>query len=564
MTQKLAEILVASGLIERNQYEQAISLTKDRGGDIITTISQVTGINEDELYKIICEKTGVRLVFLDDIELDPSLIEIIPKTFAKKYDVVPLRRSDTGLEVGMRDPTNVILINELKFITSQEIEPCLLRPLDFDRAYETLYEENQLEKLMSDLTPAQEGVEVVENQETLNLTDLEKQSESAPVVKLINAILLDAIKKRASDIHFEPFEKFFRVRFRIDGILYEVMRPPIKLKSSILSRLKIMAKLDIAERRLPQDGRMRLRIGSREIDFRVNTVPTTHGEKAVLRLLDNTNLQFDLKNLGFEPFQRDMVIEAISRPYGMVLVTGPTGSGKTTTLYSALMELNKTSINISTIEDPVEYQLPGINQIQVNEEIGLTFASALRAFLRQDPDVILVGEIRDLETAEIAVKASLTGHLVLSTLHTNDSTSTITRLLNMGVEPFLLATSLNLILAQRLLRRVCTACAEPENVHPEVLIDLGFDQSEATTVKPIRGKGCKACSETGYKGRVAIYEVLLIDDELKDLILAGVTAAELRRHAKRKGLQTLRRAALNKVIEGITTLEEVVRVTVKD
>ncbi|MCS6961101.1 MAG: type IV-A pilus assembly ATPase PilB [Deltaproteobacteria bacterium] len=564
MSRKLLEILEQTNYIDKSQAESALKLAEEKNLNIISACSHILNCREEEILCVVSENLHLKLITLDEIELDQSLVDLIPKQLAKKYEVIPIKKVDHVLEIGMLDPTNIVQLNELKFITSHEIKPMLITPSDFERIFETLYEENHLNKIIEDFSGKSESIEVVDKTETVNLTDLEKESESAPVVKLINAILLDAIKKRASDVHFEPFEKFFRIRFRIDGILYEIMRPPVRLKNSLISRLKIMAGLDIAERRLPQDGRIKLRVGSKEIDFRVNTIPSLYGEKAVLRLLDKSNLQLDLEKLGLEKFQLKAVRDAINQPYGLVLVVGPTGSGKTTTLYSAIMELNQPSINISTIEDPIEYQLPGVNQLQVNDEIGLTFASALRAFMRQDPDVILVGEIRDLETAEIAVKASLTGHLVLSTLHTNDSTSTITRLLNMGVEPFLVSTSLSLIISQRLLRRVCASCAEPHHVHRETLLQLGFDESEVDTVKPLKGTGCKACSDTGYKGRVAIYEVLPTDDELKDLVLAGVNAVELRKHAKRKGLQTLRRSALNKVAEGISSLEEVVRVTVND
>ncbi len=562
--ERFLNILVDSNVIEQSQKNQVLQIIEAEGLDLYSACSKLSGVSPSELLSIVADSLGVKAIKLDEIELDQSLVEVIPRNLAQKYKVIPIKKEGKTLEVALVDPTNIVIINELKFITSHDLKVFLISDVEFEKGFENLYENNQLDKIIDDISASEGSVEIVENEETVNLSDLEKQSESAPVVKLVNALIVDAIKKRASDVHFEPFEKYLRIRFRIDGILYEVMRVPLKLKNSVLSRIKIMAGLDISERRLPQDGRIKLLMGSKEIDFRVNTIPTVFGEKAVLRVLDKSNLHLDLKTLGFENFQLELFREAIKRPYGLVLVVGPTGSGKTTTLYSAIMELNQPSLNISTIEDPVEYQLPGINQLQTNEEIGLTFASALRAFMRQDPDIILVGEIRDLETAEISVKASLTGHLVLSTLHTNDSTSTITRLLNMGVEPFLVSTSLNLIIAQRLLRRVCANCAEPYEVHPEALLDLGFYESEINSVTPIKGRGCKNCSDTGYRGRVAIYEVLAVDDEIKDLILGGVTAVELRRHAKRKGLQTLRRSALNKVLEGVTSLEEVVRVTVKD
>jgi len=560
---QILDILERNQLLTKDHSELIKKISQEQGLHLIEVCEKELNLDQVTICQVIAEALGIPLLESEDLELDTSLIESIPKTVAKKYGVVPLAKHQKYLEIGMLDPTNLASINDIKFITGQEIQVKMITPSQFSRFFEKLYEDQQLNKIISDIKDEHAQVEVAEEQ-AINISELEKESESAPIIKLVNAILIDAIRKRASDIHFEPFEKNCRVRFRIDGILYEIMRPPAKLKNSISTRLKIMANLDIAERRLPQDGRIKLRLGHREVDFRVNVIPTIYGEKVVLRLLDKSNLQLNLDSLGFEAHQKELFLSAISKPYGLVLVVGPTGSGKTTTLYSALLELNKPHVNISTIEDPVEYQLNGINQIQVNEEIGLTFASCLRAFLRQDPDVILVGEIRDLETAEIAVKASLTGHLVLSTLHTNDSTSTITRLLNMGVEPFLVSTSLNLIVAQRLVRKVCSSCAEPLNVHPETLLQLGFSESELDYVRPIKGVGCKNCSNTGYSGRVAIYEVLDVNDELKDLVLSGVNANELRRHAKRLGLQTLRRSALNKVREGLTSLDEVVRVTIND
>jgi type IV pilus assembly protein PilB len=429
---------------------------------------------------------------------------------------------------------------------------------------ERLYETNvSYDQIIDDL--GDEGVEVVDTAEAIDVNELERATEDAPVVKLVNAILADSIKKRASDIHVEPYEKAFRVRFRIDGVLYEIMKPPQKLKNAITSRLKIMAELDIAERRLPQDGRIKLRIGSgKEMDFRVNVLPTLFGEKVVLRLLDKSNLQLDMMKLGFEPKQLEDFQVAISKPHGMVLVTGPTGSGKTTTLYSALAELNKMTTNISTAEDPVEFNLMGINQAQMNDDIGFNFAAALRAFLRQDPDVIMVGEIRDYETAEIAIKASLTGHLVLSTLHTNDAPSTINRLLNMGVEPFLVASSVNIIVAQRLARRVCRECAETVAVSPEVLVEIGIPAAEAAHVTVKQGKGCQKCSETGYKGRIALYEVMPMGEELRTFVLNGASAAEIKREAIKIGMTSLRQSAIARLKEGVTTIEEVLRVTAAD
>jgi type IV pilus assembly protein PilB len=409
-------------------------------------------------------------------------------------------------------------------------------------------------------------IDLVTDHDNLDTAELERESEDAPVVKLVNLILTDAVKKSASDIHIEPYEKSFRVRYRIDGVLYEVMKPPLKLKNAITSRVKIMSELDIAERRLPQDGRIKLKMGrGREMDFRVSVLPTLFGEKIVMRLLDKSNLQLDMTKLGFEVGQLDVFQNSIHQPYGMVLVTGPTGSGKTTTLYSALSELNKTSENLSTAEDPVEFNLAGINQVQMHDEIGLNFAAALRSFLRQDPDIIMVGEIRDFETAEIAVKAALTGHMVLSTLHTNDAPSTVNRLLNMGIEPFLVSSSVNCIVAQRLARRICEECKETDpDVTVEALVEAGCDAELAADVVTVKGRGCRTCSETGFKGRVAIYEVMELREELKEFVLNGASALELKREAIRLGMRTLRKSALSKLQEGITTLGEALRVSAAD
>jgi type IV pilus assembly protein PilB len=417
---------------------------------------------------------------------------------------------------------------------------------------------------MSDLDV--EDLELVQDDDDVDVGELARESEDAPVVKLVNLILTDAVKRVASDIHVEPYEKEFRVRYRIDGVLYEVMKPPMKLRNAITSRLKIMSELDIAERRLPQDGRIKLKMGrGKEMDFRVSTLPTLFGEKVVLRLLDKSNLQLDMTKLGFEQPQLDVFQDCIHRPFGMVLVTGPTGSGKTTSLYSALAELNKVSENISTAEDPVEFNLAGINQVQMHEDIGLNFAAALRSFLRQDPDIIMVGEIRDFETAEIAIKAALTGHLVLSTLHTNDAPSTVNRLLNMGIEPFLVASSVNCILAQRLARRICPECRERDTeVTKQALLDAGLSEEEVAKTQIFKGRGCRNCSETGFKGRVAVYEVMELTEELKEFVLNGASAMELKREAIRGGMTTLRRSSLNKLVEGVTTLSEVLRVSAAD
>jgi type IV pilus assembly protein PilB len=458
----------------------------------------------------------------------------------------------------------LVAINEVKFLTGYDVRVVLAKLSSVRKAIDHFYEggsaiQEVLEKIES------EDLEIVRAEQEIDLKELERATEEAPVVKLVNALLSDAIRKRASDIHIEPFERMLRVRFRIDGVLYEIMKPPLKLKNPLISRVKIMASLDIAERRLPQDGRIKLRLpGSKEMDFRVSVVPTIFGEKVVLRLLDKSSLQLDMTKLGFEDAALRDFKEAISRPHGMVLVTGPTGSGKTTTLYSALSELNRITDNISTVEDPVEYNLVGINQVQIHDDIGLSFAASLRSFLRQDPDVIMVGEIRDFETAEIAVKAALTGHLVLSTLHTNDAPSTINRLLNMGVEPFLVSSSLNLILAQRLARVICPRCKTESEYPREALLEVGFMPEDLDGQKFYHGTGCDECSSTGFRGRVALYEVLPMREEIRDAVLVGASALEIKRKAISLGMQTLRAAGLHKAREGVTTVDEVVRVTVSD
>jgi type IV pilus assembly protein PilB len=468
------------------------------------------------------------------------------------------------LTVATADPTNLIAINEIQFITGYGVRPVLATPSEIKKAIDRRYGKTSYDEVLKKFDD--DGMEVVHDEDEIDVNELQRETQEAPVVTLVNAILSDAAKRGASDIHFEPYEKVFRVRFRTDGVLHEIMTPPQRLKNAMISRLKVMASLDIAERRLTQDGRIKLK-GARgqELDLRVSVLPTLFGEKIVMRLLDKSNLQLDMSKLGFDPKNLEDFKEAIYRPYGMILITGPTGSGKSTTLYSALSDLNKTDVNISTAEDPVEYSLMGINQVQVRDDIGLNFASCLRSFLRQDPDIIMVGEIRDLETAQIAVKAALTGHLVLSTLHTNDAPSTVDRLINMGVEPFLLTSSINLIVAQRLVRRICSQCKAPVEVSPEALINIGVDPAEVGAgFATFQGKGCENCNSTGYRGRVAIYEVMVIHEALKEHVLRGVSAADLKREAVKLGMSTLRASALRKVREGLTTIEETVRVTDTD
>ncbi|MEM6732856.1 MAG: type IV-A pilus assembly ATPase PilB, partial [Myxococcota bacterium] len=501
--------------------------------------------------------------------IEDDIIRLVSQEVAKKHQVLPVHRAGSSLVIAMADPSNIYAIDDVKFLTGYNVEVVVASESQIAVALEKYYtsqEEEDAATYDDIVSGFDDGdIEFGTDEDDVNVLDLEKSAEDAPVVKLVNLILVDAIKKGASDIHIEPYEKEFRVRYRIDGALYEMMRPPTKLKGAVLSRVKIMSQLDIAERRLPQDGRIKLKLGrGKEMDFRVSVLPTLFGEKACLRLLDKSNLQLDMTKLGFEEDQLKIFQHGIHQPYGMVLVTGPTGSGKTTTLYSALSELNKSTENISTAEDPVEFNLAGINQCQMHEDIGLNFAAALRSFLRQDPDIIMVGEIRDFETGEIAIKAALTGHMVLSTLHTNDAPSTISRMLNMGIEPFLITAALNVIVDQRLARRVCKDCKEPIDIPDAALEEIQVPKELIGTFTPQKGKGCAVFSDTGYKGRVACYEVFHASDELKESILNGASTAELKAEAIRLGMKTLRMSAVNKFMEGVTTLEEVTRVSTAD
>ena len=567
MPEKLGELLVRNNTISNQQLAKALEDQKASGGRLGESLIKLGFIKELDLVRFLSKQYGMPSVNLTEIAIHPEVIKIIPTDVAIKYQVIPVSLRDTTLIVAMVDPSNIFAIDDIKFLTGYRIEALVASESSMKQALDMHYGTTKgLDTLLEGMET--EGVEYIGEEETVNISNLKEASEDAPVIKLVNAILTDAIKKRASDIHVEPYEKSFRIRFRMDGTLYEMMKPPLKMKNAMISRLKIMARLDIAERRLPQDGRIKLKMGKdTEMDFRVSVLPTLFGEKVVLRLLDKSNLQLDMTKLGFMDQQLGHFREAIYRPFGIVLVTGPTGSGKTTTLYSALSELNKTTENISTAEDPVEFNLAGINQVQIHEEIGLTFANALRSFLRQDPDIILVGEIRDFETAEIAIKAALTGHLVLSTLHTNDAPSTVNRLLNMGIEPFLVSSATNLILAQRLVRKICQECKEPVTITPESFVKLGVQKEEYEQYKDItfyKGKGCDICNNTGYKGRLALYEVMPISEPIKELILQGASAMDIKREAIRQGLQTLRRSGISKLLGGVTSLEEVLKTTVRD
>ena len=566
MSNRLGELLVRSKRISLEQLRSAQNTQRSEGVSLGYALAKMGYISDQEITEFLSQQYRVQAIDLSEYEIDQDVLKLITQEVCQRHKIIPVSRAGSSLIVAMADPSNLHAIDDIKFLTGYNVEPVVASEAAIVAAVEQYYAAPEIsyDDIMEGFD--EDEIEVAADEEDVNLVDLERATEDAPVIRLCNAILLNAIKKGASDIHVEPYEKSLRVRYRIDGVLHEEMAPPVKLKNAIASRLKIMASLDIAERRLPQDGRIKLKLGKgREMDFRVSALPTLWGEKIVLRLLDKSNLQLDMTKLGFEHKALDDFKHNIHQPYGMVLVTGPTGSGKTTTLYSALSDLNDSETNISTAEDPVEFNLTGINQVQMHEDIGLNFAASLRSFLRQDPDIIMVGEIRDFETAEIAVKAALTGHMVLSTLHTNDAPSTINRLLNMGVEPFLVTASVNMILAQRLARRICKDCgANDDSVTESALVEAGMKPAEAKACKPKHGKGCKTCSNSGYKGRVALYEVMVMNDGLKDLILQGASTAELKSEAIRLGMATLRRSGLNKVNEGVTTLEEVLRVTAAD
>ena len=567
---RLGELLVGAGKITPEQLDEALSAQQGEGGRVGTHLVKMGFIDDDDLVEFLSQRYGVPAINLGEIEVDESIISIIPAEVARKYTILPVSKAGAKLTIAMVDPTNVFAMDDVKFMTGYNVEPVVASDSSLRGAIDQYYGSThsiELKKVMEDLTDTDDtDLEVLEEEEDLDLEALEEESEEAPVVRLVNIIMTDAIKKGASDIHIEPYEKEFRVRFRLDGILYEMMRPPLRLKEAITSRLKIMAKLDIAEKRLPQDGRIKIktRIGGKvkDLDFRVSVLPTIFGEKIVLRLLDKDNLMLDMTRLGFEPESLRRFEQAILKPFGMVLVTGPTGSGKTNTLYSALQRINTTETNIMTAEDPVEFNLVGVNQVQMKEQIGLNFAAALRSFLRQDPNIILVGEIRDFETAEVAIKAALTGHLVLSTLHTNDAPSSINRLMNMGIEPFLVASSVNLIAAQRLVRKICTSCKEPIEVPEQALLDVGFTDKEIKSLKLFRGKGCERCGGTGYKGRIGLFEVMEVDETVRELILSGGSANELRQQSTENGMLGLRESGLQKINEGVTTIEEVIRETI--
>ena len=611
MSPKLGEILVRENLVTPQQLREALDYQRASGGRLGTNLVKLGIISDDVITAVLSRQYGVPSINLDLFHIENDVIKLISQEVALKYTVLPISKVGATLTLAMADPTNVAAMDDIKFMTGLNVEPVIASEASiqmsigkyysgstqidiFDAAFAVESEPNGSRNGRNGGARSANGVnggqrlsaedldvnletfdfsshdadelEVIEQNDEIDLASLARASEDAPVVRLVNVLMVDSLRRGASDIHVEPYEKTFRIRFRIDGVLYDVMKPPMKMRDALISRLKIMAKLDISEKRLPQDGRIKIKVKvddrSRELDFRVSTLPTLFGEKVVLRLLDKDKLMLDMSKLGFEEESLEKFKRNIANPYGMVLVTGPTGSGKTNTLYSALQTLNTPETNIMTAEDPVEFNLEGINQVQMKEQIGLNFAAALRSFLRQDPNIILVGEIRDFETAEIAIKAALTGHLVLSTLHTNDAPSTISRLVNMGIEPFLVATSVNIIQAQRLIRRICKECKEEAHFPKEALIEAGFSVEEAAGLTLYRGRGCDVCLNTGYKGRVGLYEVMEITDELRELIIIGASAIELRKKAIDLGMITLRESGLCKIREGITTIEEVIKETV--
>ncbi len=558
---RLGDLLVREGLITKEQLDHALQEQRNSGMRLGYVLVKLGLVQETEITKMLARQYRMPAVDLSRFEVDPKIAKLVPADVAVKHTVLPLKREGRTLTVAMADPTNVTVVDDLKFITRYDIFPVIAGEYTLRHAIERYYEQTdaQLQTLLKDMEE-EEDLEVIEERDDDEQFGAQG-ADDAPVVKLINGILTDAVKRGASDIHIEPFEKELRVRYRVDGALLEIMKPPVKLRAALTSRVKIMSSLNIAERRVPQDGRIKLKMGRRVIDFRVSTLPVIFGEKIVLRILDKGNLTLDLQKFGFEAKAEKDLMRAILNPYGMVLVTGPTGSGKTTTLYSALQRINTEAVNIMTAEDPVEYNLHGINQVQVRSEIGMTFAAALRAFLRQDPNIIMVGEIRDLETGSIAIKAALTGHLVLSTLHTNDAASTVTRMIDMGIEPFNVASAVNLIVAQRLVRRICTDCKQEHKYDDHELSALGLNREDAKGITFYRGEGCDVCAGTGYKGRQGLYEVMPLSGELRRMILRGASAAELKDQAIEEGMLTLRMDGLVKIKKGVTTLEEVVKET---
>ncbi len=575
MSSQIGELLVRENFITSEQLHLALKQQRQQGGRLGSILINLGYVHDDDITAVLSRQYGVPSINLAYFEIDPAVIKLIPVETAQRYLVIPLSRVGSTLTIATADPTNVFAMDDIKFMTGFNVEPVVASEASILEALEKYYgtpHSIELKKVYEEIAQVdKEGFELdlqaaSDDEQELSIDQLQRSSEEAPIIKLVNLILSDSLKKGASDIHIEPYEKDFRIRFRIDGILYNMMNPPLRLKDAIISRIKIMANMDISEKRLPQDGRIKIRTNfngkKKELDYRVSSLPTLFGEKVVMRILDRDNLPLDMSKLGLEETSLKKVEAGILKPYGMVLVTGPTGSGKTSTLYAALNRLNTAETNIMTAEDPVEYNFRGINQVQIKEQIGLTFAAALRSFLRQDPNIILVGEIRDFETTEIAIKAALTGHLVLSSVHTNDAPSTISRLLNMGIEPFLVATSVHLICAQRLIRKICNDCKTEIKLPVQTLINIGFPQDEARNIRTFKGEGCKSCNGTGYRGRVGVYEVMEISEDIQELILVGASAREIKKRAVEEGMLTLRESGLVKIKAGLTTIDEVLRETV--
>jgi len=565
---RLLELLVKENLLTPDQAQKATAEQRRSGERLTAVLKRLGFLSEEDLLDFLSRKYGIPVINLQRVEVTEEITRLVRKEIAQKYQVFPVRKVGNTLTLALSDPTVVLAIDDVQFATGLHVIPVLASDTAIKEAIDKFYADSaaKIDEILK--TEAQVGADALElvqqTSQKVDITELGEQAGEAPVIRFVNLILADAIRKRASDIHLEPYEKVFRVRYRIDGVLHDVMAPPKQMEAAILSRVKIMANMDIAERRLPQDGRISVKFSHKEVDLRVSSLPTIFGEKIVLRILDKTGVVLDLEKLGFEKDDLERFRKVIQTPYGMILVTGPTGSGKSTTLYAAISTINSPEINIMTAEDPVEYNLPGVNQVHVREDIGLTFQTALRAFLRQDPDVILVGEMRDTETASIAIRAALTGHLVFSTLHTNDAPSTVTRLLDMGIMPFLVSSSLLMVVAQRLCRRICPECKEPVEVPLSVLLDVGFRPEEAEGIRVYRGAGCGNCANTGYRGRMAIHEILYINPELQEAIVKQRPANELKEIAVKHGMRTLRQAGLRKVAAGLTTLDEVVRVTFAD
>jgi len=564
VAQGLGHLLVGGGLLTRERLTQAVAEQQRTGETLTAVLLKLALVDENALTEFLCRQYGISAVALSQLDLEPEVLALVPVGIATRHEVLPLTRENNTLTLAMADPTNVSAIDDVAFITNLHVVPAVASRTAIRQAIDRNYRRNRLTDVVSEITGATAELEPPAEGETRGVPDafeLREGADEPPIIRLVNTVLIDAIERRASDIHWEPYEHVFRLRLRVDGILHETWTLPRRLEPGVISRLKIMSSMDIAERRLPQDGRIRLRHRSREADLRVSVLPTSFGEKCVIRILDKEAVRLDLRDLGFEGSALELFQHATKQPYGMVLITGPTGSGKTTTLYAGIHGINSPEVNIVTAEDPVEYNLKGVNQVQINEGIGRTFAAVLRSFLRQDPDVILVGETRDLETAQIAVRAALTGHLVLSTLHTNDCPSTITRLVDMGIPAYLVASSLLLIVAQRLARRVCDGCKEPLEIDEDVLAAHGHVPTGRGRLTIARGKGCERCNFTGMKGRIALYELMPITEPIKDLIVRGAPVQELRATAQAQGMKTLREAGIARVLEGTTTVDEMLRVT---